>query len=182
MRPTKGSGLAMRTVLLDRRLPPDLAAGASPVPEGGVCCTPALLTWHDSYVTADRSRAFLLAQAPDLESIRMALRRCTADVRWQYEVEDHLLDASITSNMAFELLTTDRLQIDAIAAMVRSCAAGSTPVRILADVGGRSALVLARTRCRMLKPAVGVVLKSYQALACDPGDVAEDVQLSIPPA
>ena len=172
----------MRTVLLDRRLPPDLAAGASPVPQGGVCCTPALLNWQASYVTADRSRAFLLAQAPDLESIRMAVRRCGADVRWQYEVEDHVLDASTTPNMAFELLTSDRLEIDAIAALVRSCAAGSKPVRILADVGGQSALVLARTRCRRLKPFGGVVLKSYQSLAADPGGAAEDVQLTVPSA
>lgn len=171
----------MRTVLLDRRLPPDLAAGASPAPQGGVCCTPGLLTWQASYVTVDRSRAFLLAQAPDLESIRMAIRRCGVDVRWQCEVEDHVLDASITPNVAFELLATDRLEIDAITAMVRRCAAGSTPVRVLADVSGGSALVLARTPCRRLKPAAGIVIKSYESLVSDPGGVGEDVQLSMPP-
>ena len=151
----------MRTVLLERRLPPDFAAGVSPAPEPGVCCTPALLTWQACYVTADRSRALLLARAPDLETIRMVLRRCGADVRWQYEVEDHVLDDSTTPNMAFELLTTDRVDVDAIAAMVRNCAAGSTPVRILADVSGRSALVLARTQCRTLKACGDDVIKSY---------------------
>jgi|GEM_PF-6452409 len=157
----------MKTVLLERRLPSDLAAGDSPLPDGAICCTPAFLRWRASYVTADRSRAFLLAEAADLESIRMVLRNCNADVRWHYEIEDHVMDTAITPNMAFELLTTDRLDVDAIAIMVRDCAPDSTAVRILADVTSRSALVLARTPCRMLKPAGGVVLKSYQALTTE---------------
>jgi hypothetical protein len=159
--------------LLERRLPPDLAVDASPEPAGPICCAPALLTWQAGYVTADGSRAFLVARAPDLESVRIVLRRCGADVRWRCEVADHVLDASITPNMAFELLIADRLDVDAISAMVRSCAPGSTPARILADVSGSTALVLARTQCRVLKPTAGVVLKSYQSLAANPGGVID---------
>ena len=157
----------MRTVLLERRLGRPLQPGATPNPESAICCTPALIRWRGSYVSSDRRHAYLLATAPDLESVRLTVRRCGADVHWRYAVEDHLLMPQVLPNMAFEMLASTTPTIEDVQATLRSCAGDTEAVRVLREIGGPALLVLARTPCRTLQPAVGLTIKSGQPLLYD---------------
>jgi len=154
----------MKTVLLERRLPPGTAPGDSPLPESAICCATGLIEWHGSYVTEDSRRAYLLAGGPDLESVRIAARQCGADVSWRYEIHEHVVQPDSFPNMAFELLVSECIDAHNIPPMVQACAPGSTVVRIMMEVSGPSALVLARTDCRMFNPLPGITIKSLQPL------------------
>jgi hypothetical protein len=154
----------MKTVLLERRLPPGTAPGDSPLPERAICCATGLIEWRGSYITEDSQRAYLLARAPDLETVRIAARQCGADVRWRYEIHEHVLQPDLSPNMAFELFVSEHIETQNIPAIVQACAPGSTAVRIMTEVSGPSVLVLARTNCRMVKPLPGITIKSLQPL------------------
>ena len=157
----------MKTVLLEWRLPQPPVPGHAPLPHSAGCCTPELVSWCGSYVTADRRRAYLLAQAADLETVRHVLRPMRhngVDIRWMYEVEDTLLTGAMAPNVAIELFTEAQVALDDIERMVRTCAPGSAPLRILREKRGGSVLLLANTQCRRFGTPPGVTMKSIQPL------------------
>lgn len=87
----------MKTVLLERTLPQGFKPGDEALPELPICCSTGLLEWGDSFITTDGSRAYLIARAPDLETIRMAVRQCHSDVRWKYQIHDEVLNDQLAT-------------------------------------------------------------------------------------
>lgn len=115
-------------------------------------------------MAADGLHAYFVAQALDLESVRIAVRQCGAEVRWKYEIHDQVLNEQLIPNMVFEVFISENLDTNDIPQMVQSWAPCDAVVRIMREVSGACALVFAHTQCRTIKPVAGVTIKSLQPL------------------
>lgn len=78
----------MTDIFVERRFDPPLTGSSPPPLLSERCMTVCRIEWQESFVAKDRRRAVCRFRAPDLESMRIALRcgQATFEAVWAVDV------------------------------------------------------------------------------------------------
>lgn len=137
----------MTRLLVERVFDQPLSPGDAPYPVASCdCFSIHRIQWQEAYVSLDGTHAWLTCLAPDIESVRIAVRHCPMSIRRILSIEEFAIRPGARPVLLTEVTLQDKVQKQALITRLSQL-----------DTGGITRLLSARHDNRMIILSHGLV-------------------------